>query len=195
MNQLKLAGAMKLNNMKIKFTTHEIILGIILVIIGASARLLPHPANFAPVGAIAIFGGLFLPRKLALSLPLVALFISDILIGFYSWPIMATVYLSFLLTTFIATKIEPKFAPITGLTLAGSIGFFLTTNAAVWAFGTMYTHNLAGLIQSYTLALPFFRNSLMGDLFFTSILVGSYFAITALLKNTVTLNQTNQSES
>ncbi len=171
---------MKLN--KLKFENHEVILGIVLVVLGASARLLPHPANFVPLGAIAIFSGLFLPRKLALWLPIVALFISDLLIGFYSWPIMATVYASFLLTTFVATKISHKFAPILGTTLAGAIFFFLTTNAAVWAFGTMYTHNFAGLIQSYTMALPFFRNSLMGDLFFTAILVGSYLAAMALIK-------------
>ena len=172
---------MKLNNLK-KFVTPEIILGTILVILGATARLLPHPANFAPLGAIAIFSGLFLPRKLALWLPIVALFVSDLFIGFYMWEVMVTVYTSMLLTTFVATKIEHKFAPITGLTLAGSILFFATTNAAVWAFGTMYTHDLAGLGQSYLMALPFFRNSLMGDLFFTGILVGSYFAARAVIK-------------
>lgn len=182
MNQQKLVGVMKLNNMK-KFVTPEIVLGVALVILGAFARLIPHPANFAPLGAIAIFSGLFLPRKLALWLPLVALFVSDVFIGFYMWEIMVTVYASILLTTFMATKISPKFAPVTGLTLAGAIFFFLTTNAAVWAFGTMYTHNFTGLIQSYTMALPFFRNSLMGDLFFTGILVGSYQIITLAIKN------------
>lgn len=171
---------MKLN--KLKFENHEVILGIVLVILGASARLLPHPANFVPLGAIAIFSGLFLPRKLALWLPLLALFVSDLFIGFYMWEVMLTVYASFLLTTFVATKISHKFAPILGTTLAGAIFFFLTTNAAVWAFGTMYTHDFTGLIQSYTMALPFFRNSLMGDLFFTGILVGSYFAVTYTLK-------------
>lgn len=181
MNQQKSVGAMKLN--KSKFENHEVILGIVLVILGASARLFPHPANFVPLGAIAIFSGLFLPRKLALWLPMVALFVSDLLIGFYSWPIMFTVYASFLLTTFVATKINHAFAPILGTTLASATFFFLTTNAAVWAFGTMYTHDLNGLIQSYTMALPFFRNSLMGDLFFTGILVGSYFALKVSLKN------------
>ncbi len=160
-------------NMK-KITTAELILGITLITLGAATRLLPHPANFVPLGAIAIFSGLFLPRKLALWLPLVALFVSDLFIGFYMWEVMLTVYVSFLLTTFVATKIQPKFAPTVGLTLAGSIFFFLTTNAAVWAFGTMYTHDFVGLIQSYTMALPFFRNGLLGDLFYTGILVGSY---------------------
>lgn len=171
------------NNMKTKYTALDIILGITLVILGATARLLPHPANFVPLGAIAIFSGLFLPRKLALWLPLVALFVSDLFIGFYMWEVMGTVYASFLLTTFVATKIQPKFASVTGVTLVSSLFFFLTTNAAVWAFGTMYTRDVTGLIQSYTMALPFFRNSLLGDLFFTGILVGSYQLITLAVKN------------
>lgn len=168
--------------MKTKFSTLEICLGITLVILGATARLLPHPANFAPLGAIAIFSGLFLPRKLAFWLPVAALLISDVFIGFYMWEVMVTVYASILLTTFVATKIQAKFAPVVGLTLASAIFFFLTTNAAVWAFGTMYTHTLAGLGESYIKALPFFRNSLLSDLFYTGVLVGSYQAVRALLK-------------
>ncbi len=176
-------------NMK-KITTAELILGITLIALGAATRLLPHPANFVPLGAIAIFSGLFLPRKLALWLPLVALFVSDLFIGFYMWEVMLTVYVSFLLTTFVATKIQPKFAPTVGLTLAGSIFFFLTTNAAVWAFGTMYSPDFTGLIQSYTMALPFFRNSLLGDLFYTGILVGSYQTVSYLLKQPGLAKQT-----
>ncbi len=183
---MNLPGNMKpLNhNMKTKFSVLEISLGVALIALGAAARLLPHPANFAPLGAIAIFSGLFLPRKLALWLPLVALFVSDLFIGFYLWEVMVTVYASVLLTIFVATKIQQKFAPVVGLTLASSIFFFLTTNAAVWAFGTMYSHDLAGLGVSYMKALPFFRNSLLSDLFYTAVLVGSYQAVRALLRET-----------
>ncbi|OGH65031.1 MAG: hypothetical protein A2821_00270 [Candidatus Magasanikbacteria bacterium RIFCSPHIGHO2_01_FULL_41_23] len=149
-----------------------------LVIFGAIARLVPHPANFAPLGAIAIFGGLFLPRKLAILVPLSAMLVSDIVIGFYSWSIMLVVYLSFALTAFASTKIKHSFKAILGTTLAGSILFYLTTNAAVWAFGTMYAHDFAGLMQSYTMAIPFFRNSLLSDLFYTSVMVTSYILIT-----------------
>lgn len=149
-----------------------------LVILGASARLLPHPANFAPLAAIAIFGGLYLPKKLAILVPLSAMLLSDVLIGFYSWKIMLVVYSSFALTGYISTKIRDSFSSVLSVTLAGSILFYLTTNAAVWAFGTMYSHNFAGLMQSYTMALPFFRNSLLGDLFYTGILVGTYQLIT-----------------
>lgn len=160
-----------------------------LVILGASARLFPHPANFAPLGAIAIFGGLFLPRKLAIVVPLSAMFLSDLLIGFYSWKIMLVVYASFALTAYASTYIRHRFSSILGMTLAGSILFFLATNAAVWGFGTMYSHDFSGLMQSYTMALPFFRNSLVSDLLYTGILVGAYrFVTLTIYKNSDILN-------
>lgn len=159
-----------------KLTNEHITLALALglTLLGAIARLLPHPANFAPLAAIAIFGGLYLPKKLALLVPLSALIISDILIGFYSWKIMLVVYLCFGLTAYASTRIKKSFGQILGTTLFGSIVFYLATNAAVWGFGTMYAHNFNGLMQSYVMALPFFRNSLLGDLFYTGVLVGAY---------------------
>lgn len=146
-----------------------------LILLGLTARILPHPANFAPIGAIALFGGLYLPKKLALATTLLSLFISDLIIGTYNPKTMLVVYLSFALVVLIGFWIRKNksFGKIIGGTLLGSIIFFLTTNAAVWAFGTMYSHNLNGLLQSYTLALPFFRNSLAGDFFYVFLLVGS----------------------
>jgi hypothetical protein len=62
-------------------------------------------------------------------------------------------------------------------TLSASIIFFIITNYAVWAFGTMYPHTVNGLFQSYMMALPFFKNSVLGDMFYTGMLVGSMEAI------------------
>ncbi|OGH91184.1 MAG: hypothetical protein A2534_04375 [Candidatus Magasanikbacteria bacterium RIFOXYD2_FULL_39_9] len=147
----------------------------LLIILGVSTRLLPHPANFAPIAAIALFAGIYLPKKFAIILPLVAMLVSDFLLGFYLWPVMVSVYLSFVITGFIGLGIQKqkKASTILGGTLLASILFFIITNGAVWAFGTMYTHNLNGLLQSYLMALPFFKNTLLGDLFYTGILVGS----------------------
>ncbi len=152
----------------------HILLIATLIIVGFAMRLLPHPANFAPIGALALFGGLYLPRKWALILPLGAMILSDAIIGFYSWPIMLAVYTSFALVVGIGllVKKNKKFATILGGTILGSVLFYLITNAAVWGFGTMYAHDLSGLMQSYYMALPFFRNSLMGDLFYTGVFVG-----------------------
>ncbi|MFA6426896.1 MAG: DUF6580 family putative transport protein [Candidatus Magasanikbacteria bacterium] len=147
---------------------------LMLIVVGISARLLPHPANFSPVAALAIFGSLYLPRKWALVLPLSTMFLSDSIIGFYSWQIMASVYASFIATGLLAlwARKHKTFRTVLGTTIFGSIIFFLATNAAVWAFGTMYVQNFSGLLQSYYMALPFFRNSLLGDLFFVGMLVG-----------------------
>lgn len=150
-------------------------IAVILIIVGISARLFPHPANFAPVGAIALFGGLYLPRRLSILIPLLALAVSDLFIGLYHPIMMLAVYGSFALMGYfgILAKSQKKISTIIAATLIGSILFFLITNAAVWAFGTMYPSSINGLWQSYAMALPFFRNSLLADFFFTGILVGS----------------------
>jgi len=156
--------------MKQKYT----LLIITLIVVGFTLRLLPHPANFAPIMALALFSGLYLPKRLNIIIPVVAMLISDIFLGFYSLPIMFSVYASFILATLLGTWLK-KYKNIKNViltTFAGSFLFFLVTNFSVWAFGTMYTHNLPGLMQSYYMALPFFRNSLLGDLFYVGIFVG-----------------------
>ena len=155
----------------------------ILITLGIAARFMPHPANFAPIGAIAIFSGMYLPKKLAIILPVAAMFFSDIFLGFYAWPIMLSVYAGFIIMALIglAVRKNKKLSTILGGTILGSVIFYLITNGAVCAFGSLYDHNLAGLAQSYIMAIPFFRNSLLGDLFYTGALVGVYEASLVLL--------------
>ncbi|MFA6486184.1 MAG: DUF6580 family putative transport protein [Candidatus Magasanikbacteria bacterium] len=158
---------------------------VLLLILGVATRFLPHLANFTAIGAIAMFGGLYLPRRWAVVGPMLTMLASDIFIGFYSWPIMLSVYAGFTIMGLIGLKIRENksLAKVAIGTIAGSLSFFILTNASVWAFGTMYTHNLSGLIQCYTMALPFFKNSMMGDIFYTTALVGSLNAM-IFLKNT-----------
>ncbi len=161
---------------------------IILILLGVSTRFLPHPANFTALGAVAIFSGIYLPRRWALILPLMAMFLSDIFIGFYAWPIMLSVYSGFIIMALMgmAVKTKKNAATILGGTLLGSILFFLLTNFSVWTFGSWYEHSLAGLYQCYVLALPFFKNSLAGDLFYTAALAGSYELALAFIKKSQT---------
>lgn len=151
----------------------------VLITLGIAARFLPHPANFAPIGGIAIFSGLYLPKKWALALPLAAMFFSDLFIGFYSLPIMFSVYAGFIIMGIIGlmARQNKKLSAILGGAILGSVIFYLITNGAVWAFGSLYPHTAAGLLESYYLAIPFFRNSLLGDLFYTGVLVGAYEAV------------------
>lgn len=148
----------------------------LLILLGIICRFLPHPANFAPIAALALFGGLYLPKKWSIVLPMAVMLISDLFIGFYTWQIMLSVYLSFALMVGVGLLVRKnkKFHTVLGGTLLGSVIFFILTNASVWAFGTMYTPDFSGLISSYYAALPFFRNSLLGDLFYTAVLVGGY---------------------
>lgn len=155
-----------------------------LIIIGAFARLIPHPANFAPITAIALFGGVYLRKKQALTLPIAAMILSDFFIGFDSIPMRLSVYGSFLISVFIGfwIKNHKNSKNIVLASLFSSVLFFIITNFAVWAFGGMYPKNIYGLTESYFLAIPFFRNTVFGDLFYTGVFFGSYELLMSFLK-------------
>lgn len=143
-------------------------------------RFLPHAPNFAPITALALFGGTYLKdKRLAVILPLAAMLISDYFIGFYNLPILVSVYLSFGISGILGLQLRQhkNLSNILGVTLLASIQFYLITNFAVWAFGTMYPPTVGGLSQSYINALPFFRNTLLGDLFYVGVMFGLYEAV------------------
>lgn len=146
------------------------------IFLGAVLRFLPHAPNFAPIGAMALFGGAKLNKKYALIIPLIAMIVSDYFIGFYNWKIMAAVYASFLVYGLLGlwARKEEGIGRIAGATFAGSVLFFLITNGAVWAFGSMYPQTFGGLIACYAAGLPFWRNTLLGDIFFTAVFFGLY---------------------
>ena len=150
------------------------VIAIGLIVGAVMLRLLPHPANFAPVAAIAIFGGAMLPRKLALCVPLSAMMISDMVIGFYN--IMLVIWGCYALIA-LASSLwlrKPNFRRGATLTVSASVFFFIVTNFAVWAAGGMYAHTWTGLIQCYNMALPFFRNTVLSDAFYAASLFGLY---------------------
>ncbi len=154
----------------------ELLLALFLISIGVLIRFLPRPANFAPIAAIALFAGVYLSKKLALVVPILAMIISDYFLGFYQFSLMAFVYLSFLICVFFGfwLKKHKKWYTVLGVTLSGSILFFLLTNFAVWAFTGWYPRDFSGLIQCYLMAIPFFRNTLLGDLFFVTLFFGIF---------------------
>lgn len=149
---------------------------ILFISIGAVARILPHPPNFAPIGAMALFGGTYLNKKEALTLPLLAMIISDFFIGFDSIPMRLSVYGSFLLMVLIGFYLRKNLnlKNLIATSLLSSILFFIITNFSVWAFGSMYPKTVSGLTEAYVLAIPFFRNTLFGDLFYSGIFFGAY---------------------
>jgi hypothetical protein len=151
-------------------------LAYLFILIGAVLRVLPHPGNFAPIGAIALFGGTYLNKKVALVVPIAAMVISDFFIGFDSWSSRATVYGSFLLVGLVGFWIRKHKSiwTILGGSLLGSLIFYFVTNFALLYPPTMYTHDWNGIIISYVNAIPFFRNTVLGDLFYVSVFFGLY---------------------
>lgn len=147
---------------------------LLIIFFAVILRLIPHLPNFAPIAAMALFGGVYLNRKYALIMPFLAMFISDIFLGFHST--MIFVYGSFLITGFIGLYLRPhKTLPnVITATLISSLLFFLITNLGVWLVSGLYPKSFAGLIQSYFFAIPFFRNTLLGDLFYVGLFFGSY---------------------
>jgi hypothetical protein len=139
-----------------------------LILIAILTRLLPHPPNFAPITSIALFSGFhFANKRLALFVPLIAMFISDLFIGVHS--LMPLIYLSFLLISILSFYM--KSLSISNVVLASTL-FFVLSNLGVWYF--YYPLTWAGLTSCFVLAIPFFVNALAGDLFYTSVLQFSF---------------------
>ena len=149
---------MKEKNKKILFIT-------LFIIVAALMRLIPHPPNFVPITAIAIFAGVkFNNIKIAYAIPISIMLISDLFIGFYS--ISLFVYLAFILIITYSSFIK-KYS-IKNIILS-SVMFFIITNFGVWLMGG-YPKSVEGLVLCYTMAIPFFTNSIIADLFFSAIL-------------------------
>lgn len=159
-----------------KGKTLEFIIVLTLILIGVSLRIIPHVPNFTPIAAIALFGGVYFSKRIALLLPIGAMLISDIFIGYYEPKLMISVYGSFLLCTILGfwLKKHKGWYTVGGSAILSSVLFFLITNFAVWSFAPWYAKTLSGIIQCYLMALPFFRNTLLGDLFYTTVFFGSY---------------------
>ncbi len=156
--------------------THRtlILVAITLVAFGIIMRLVPHPVNLAPIGAIALFAGAVMPRKLSWWLPLSIMIVSDLILGTYSS--MLFTWAAFLLVTLFGMGLRHKsnWLRIPVGALGASIIFFIVSNFGVWLQGQMYAPTLAGLVLCYEMALPFLRNTLIGDLAYSTLLFGIF---------------------
>ena len=164
-------------------TNHSRIVALLGAILAAAAlRLVPHPPNFTPIGAMALFSGAYLGRRaLAFVAPLGAMLLSDAIIGFYSgfWITYLAVALIALLGSIALNR---RSVIRVGLaSIAGSILFFLVSNFGTWALSGMYAHTLSGLGACYVAAVPFFQNTIAGDLFYATLLFGGFHVVELLV--------------
>lgn len=155
---------------------------VCFIAFAAVVRILPHPWNFTPLGAMALFSGAKLGGSWkAFLVPLAALFSGDLFVGLH-W-LMPVVYLSFALSVVVGILFRRRqsFGPLAIATLLGATQFFLITNWAMWAFGTTYPKSFGGLLACYAAGVPLFRNTLAGDAFYAFVLFGGF----ALIEKTI----------
>lgn len=156
-------------------TRTKLLIALALVAFGVLSRFLPHPPNFAPIAAIGLFAGVLLPRKMAILLPLAAMVVSDVFLGFHGlifWTWGAFMAIG-LFSTYVLKK-NYNLTTVLASSVGASVFFYLVTNFGVWAEGLLYPPTLSGLMSSYINALPFFRNTLIGDLFYVGVIFGAY---------------------
>ncbi len=146
-----------------------------LILFAAFSRLIPHPPNFTAIGAMALFGGAYFSRKsMAFAVPLIAMLLTDLIIGFH--PGMYAVYTSFIFIVMIGMSLreKKKVGNIFLASVSASVLFFIITNFAMWLTGTLYPMTGGGLAACFTAAIPFFHYTLLGDLLFAGILFGAF---------------------
>lgn len=151
------------------------LLAAVMIVLAATLRIAPHPWNFTPIGAMALFSGaLFRDRRIAFSFPLVALFAGDLFVGLYR--LMPVIYASFLVNVLIGRWLagHRSVARIGGAVFLGALQFFLVTNFVMWRASDTYPRTLAGLGACYLGGLPLFGNTLGGDAVYATLFFGAF---------------------
>jgi hypothetical protein len=160
-------------------------LAILLVALAGLYRIAPHPDNVAPITAMALFGGVYFRRSWAILVPFMALFLSDLVLNNviyrqyfteFTWITSWTIYAAFaaVLALGYTTLKQVSVVRLLGVSITATFIFFVVTNLGVYFESGMYPRTSTGLVACFSAALPFLRNSLLGDLFFVTILFGAY---------------------
>ena len=146
-----------------------------IIIFAAFTRLMPHPPNFTPIIAMGLFGGAYLKdKRWALMLPVIAMLISDLFLGFHGT--MIWVYGSLIIITAMGFLLNSGVTLKNGAiaTIGGSLLFFVVTNFGVWTFGSFYPKTVEGLISCYSAGIPFFGNTLASSVFYSGLMFFGY---------------------
>jgi len=166
-------------------TTSKFGIVAVLILLAAISRILPHPFNFTPIGAIALFGAARFDKKAyAFLVPAVAMVASDFFIG----KPFAPTYICFAFIALFGLLFLKKvnFGRVVTASLISSVAFFLITNFFVWIGSSHYSQTIQGLIACYVAGLAFYQqtlfgnlflNTVMGDLFYNTVLFGAYYGI------------------
>ena len=174
--------------MKNPSVSFRFVMVVAMLLMAALLRLLPHPPNFSPIGAMALFSAAFFPKPyFTFLISLLVIWLSDLLInnmvygawfdGFvFVYKGWYWVYGSFALIFVMGMSLLKKvnLSRVIGASVSASLLFFIVTNFGVWASGLMYTRDLQGLLTCYAAGLPFLRFTLLGDLVYSGLLFGTF---------------------
>ena len=169
--------------MKMQINNTKFYSAVAIILILAFSRLIPHPPNFTPILGLAVFAGATLDKRIfAFAIPLIAMLVSDIFIGFHAS--ILTVYFAIALNVLIGIYLMKKFTYLRaiGSLISGVIIFYIITNFAVWLGSSLYSKDFAGLISCYIMALPFLQNTLISSLFYG---LGSFFIFNLVNKHLI----------
>lgn len=157
-----------------------IVFAILFIAFAVYSRVIPHAPNLTPMVSLALFAGAYFGKRFSFSIPIAALLISDIIIGFYG-SLMLFVYGSMIVIALIGSGMRGRVSSsgVFWNSVFGAIVFYIISNLGVWALpNSGYPKTIAGLVECYTLAIPFFRNTLLGAFVYSIALFGLYeFAI------------------
>ena len=158
-------------------------LAMAMIFATAMTRVVPHPWNFTPLIAMALFGGAKLERpSWAVVASIGSLLLSDLALGLFPYQGMGWIYGTAAAVVLVGTVLRrwPGVVPTVLATLGSGMLFYAVTNFGVWAAGNLYPRTAAGLVACYVAGLPFYRNQVAGDLFFTGVLFGLHLLATSL---------------
>ena len=148
---------------------------VVIIILAAMTRLVPHPPNFTPIIAIGLLGGAYISnRTLAIIVPIFIMIISDFYLGFHST--IYWVYFSLIFIALLGFSLRTKMNMLNGLLsgISGSVIFFIITNFGVWFSSSFYPKTFQGLLLCYSMAIPFFINTLVSTLFYLVVMLAGY---------------------
>ena len=137
-----------------------------LILVGILFRLVPHAPNFTPMLTIALMSGLYIKNRFAILIPILIMLLSDLFIG--SHITAPWIYGSFLMIFLIGRLIKNNSFSVLLYSILSSLLFFIITNFGVWISGG-YSYSLEGLIICYTMAIPFFKNTLISTVLFSGL--------------------------
>lgn len=174
---------MKKNKIDLRFSVITL-----MILLAAMSRLLPHPPNFAPIGGMALFGAAYFSKKYwAFIIPIATMWISDLVLNnviygqyfdhfvwFYSGSLFTYLGFALIVTLGLFTLKKVKVANLAVSALSASAIFFIVSNFGVWLTSGMYPHTFSGLMTCYAVGIPFFHNTILGDLVYTGVLFGGF---------------------